>query len=104
MAGPIDESIGPATRCDEKGHFAAILRHLEASQTLAVHRRPSQVSPPNSRECGQAAAHDGTFSYSPAMVIAAMPIRNIYRNILSQIARESLLYEHHNAANCFKIG
>ena len=34
VAGP----IGPATRCDEMGHFAAILKVLEASQTIAAHR------------------------------------------------------------------
>ena len=30
---------GPATRCDEMGHFAAILKLLEPSQTIAAHRR-----------------------------------------------------------------
>ena len=32
-------SIGPATRCDEIVHFAAILRVLGASQPIAAHRR-----------------------------------------------------------------
>ena len=50
MLAPTCISLGPATQCDEKGHFAAILRHLEASQTLADHRRPSQVSPPKSQK------------------------------------------------------
>ena len=31
--------IGPATRCDEIDHFAAILRVLGASQPIAAHRR-----------------------------------------------------------------
>ena len=31
--------IRPATRCDGIGHFAAISRVLEASQTIAAHRR-----------------------------------------------------------------
>ena len=30
--------IGPATRCDEIEHFAAILLLLEASQPIAAHR------------------------------------------------------------------
>ena len=33
------EHIGPATRCDEMGHFAAILKLLEPSQTIAAYRR-----------------------------------------------------------------
>ena len=45
---------GQATRCDEIGHFAAILG-----------------------QCSQSATHDGMFSYSPAMFIAEMVIRNI---------------------------
>ena len=42
-----DENIplGPATRCDEMDHFAAILRDLGASQPIAAHRSPSQVTP-----------------------------------------------------------
>ena len=31
--------IGPATRCDEREHFVAILLLLEASQTIADHHR-----------------------------------------------------------------
>ena len=40
------------------------------------HRRPSQVSPQKSQQCGQSATQDGMFLYSPAMPIAAMVIRN----------------------------
>ena len=29
--------IGPATRCDEMGHFAAILKGLEAWQPIEAH-------------------------------------------------------------------
>ena len=32
-------AIGPATRCDEMRHFAAILKLLEPSQTIAAYRR-----------------------------------------------------------------
>ena len=38
---------------------------------------PSQVSPLNLQQCSQSATHDGIFSYSPAMSIAAMVISNI---------------------------
>ena len=34
-----NSSLGSATRCDEVGHLAAILMLLEASQTIADHRR-----------------------------------------------------------------
>ena len=47
-------------------------RFLEAD-----HRRPWQVSPKKSQQCGQSATHDGMFLYCPAMPIAAMVIRNI---------------------------
>ena len=64
---------GPVTRCDDMGQFAAIL----GFRSIAERRRTSQVSPPKSQQCGQSATHDGMFSLSPAMVIAAMVIRNI---------------------------
>ena len=63
-------SIDPATRCDEMGNFPAILSFYK-------HRRPSQVSPKKSQQCGKPATHDGKCSCSPAMIIAAMVIRNI---------------------------
>ena len=44
---------------------------------MAGHRWPSQVSPKISQQCGQSGTHNGMFSSSPAMVIAAMVIRNI---------------------------
>ena len=43
---------------------------------MADHCRLSQVSPKNSQQCDQSATHDAMFSLSPAMVIAAMVIRN----------------------------
>ena len=62
-------TVGSATRCDEIGCFTAI-------SSFQKHRRPSQVSPQKSQQCGQSATDDGMFSYSPVMFIAAMVIRN----------------------------
>ena len=50
---------------------------FKAFRTIADHRSLSQVSPPKSQQCGQSATHDGMFSYSPAMLIAAIVFRNI---------------------------
>ena len=72
----LDASIGPATRCNKMGHFPDF-ELPGASETIADHRRPSPVSPKESQQCGQSATHDGMSSYSPAIVIAAMAIRNI---------------------------
>ena len=63
---------------------------LEASQTNANHRTPSHVSPLKSQQYGQSATHDGIFSYSPAMFIAAMVIRNTLLTILTHISYGSL--------------
>ena len=65
---PPPKPSGPATRCDDIYHFAAILRLLEASQTI------TGIS--KSQQCSQSAIHDGMFSYSPSMFIAAMVITN----------------------------
>ena len=62
--------IGPATRCDEMGHFPVILGFQK-------HRRPSQVSPKKSQQCGQSATHDGRFPFSPEFSIAGIAYRNI---------------------------
>ena len=61
---PTLKPIGPATRCDEMGQFAA----SRPSQTIAEYRK--------SHLCGQSASQDGMFSLSPAMAIAAIVIRN----------------------------
>ena len=53
-------AIGPATRCDKTGHLPAILGFWK-------HRRPSQVSPRKSQQCGQSATQDGMFLYSPLL-------------------------------------
>ena len=39
IAGMKIYTIGPATRCGKIDHFAAILKVLEASQSIAAHRR-----------------------------------------------------------------
>ena len=83
-------TIGPATQCDGIEDFAAILRILEASQ----------VSPPELQQCGQSATHDGLFSYSPAMFIAAMAIINCQLTISGHILHERELIAHHYAENC----
>ena len=44
-------------------------------------------------------AHDGMFSYSPAMLIAAMVIRNIQLTIMGPISHETSLVAHHYAEN-----
>ena len=65
-----DTAIGPATHCDEMGCFPTILRVLEASQTIAgISLKIAAVWP--------VSFNDGLFSYCPAMLIAAMVIRNI---------------------------
>ena len=79
-----------------------IVLRFRASRSIAHHRISSQVSPQKLRQCGQSATHDGMFSYSPAMFIAAMVIRNILLTILPHISQERLLNHHHNAANCLK--
>ena len=71
---------------------------------MADHRRPSHVYLKKSQQCGQSATHNGKFSYSPAMIIAAMVLGNIQLSILSHISLESLLDPHHNAVNRLKIG
>ena len=62
-------SLDPATRCDKMVHFPAI--------SITDHHRTAQVSPEKSQQCGQSATHDGMCQPSPAMLIAAMEIRNI---------------------------
>ena len=64
-------------------------------------RRTSQVSPPKSQQCGQSATHDWMFSLSPAMVLAAMAIRNIQLNVSTHISHERA---HHFAENRLQIG
>ena len=71
--------------------------------SIADHRRPSQVSPRKSQQRGQPAAHDGMFSLSPAIFIAAMAIRNI-NLILCHTSHESWSNAHQNAANRLRIG
>ena len=66
---PPNETIGPVTRCDEMSHFRAI------SQTIAGDFQ-------NMQQCGQSAAHDGIFLYSPALRIAAMVVINIQLGFL----------------------
>ena len=69
-----------------------------------MHRRPSQVSPPKLQQCGQSQTHDGMFSLSPAMVIAAMAIRNIQLSVSTHISNERTLKAPHFAENHLKIG
>ena len=96
-------TIGPATRCDETGQFDAIFKLLEASQTIADHRSLPQVSPPKSQQCGQSTTHDGMFPLSPAMLFAAMVIRNNYLRILPNISDDRTLDAHSNVANRVSI-
>ena len=56
------------------------------------------------QQCGQSSTHDGKFSYSPAMIIAAMVLGNIELSILSHISLKSLLNPNHNVVNRLKIG
>ena len=90
-------AIGPATRCDKTRDFPAILRCFN-------HRRPSQVSPRKSQQCGQPAAHDGMFSLSPAIFIAVKATRNINLIILCHTSHEGWSNAHQNAANRLRIG
>ena len=82
----------------------AISLRFWASRSIADHHRSSHVSPLKSQQCGQSATHNGMFSYSPAMLIAAMVIRNIKLRIFIHISHGSLLNPHYNAANRFKFG
>ena len=77
-----------------------IFQRFQTSRSIADHLRSSQVSPPKLQQCGQSIIHDGMFSYSPAMFIAAMVIRNIQ---LPHISHESSLKSHHNDAKRLKI-
>ena len=65
--GMINKYKGPATRCDEMGHFPAIL-------SFKKYRRPSQISPEKSQQCGQSACNDVMCQHPPAMLMAAMVI------------------------------
>ena len=62
------------------------------------------MSPQKLQQCGQSATHDAMFSYSPAMIIAAMVMRNIKLITLGLILQESLLNDRHYVANRLKIG
>ena len=70
-----------------------IFLRFGASRSIADHRRSSQVSALKSQQCGQSATHDGMFSYSPGMFIAAMVIRNIQLIILYHIIYHRKLHE-----------
>ena len=61
------------------------------------------MSPPKSQQCGQSATHDGMFPYSPAMLFAAMVIRNNYLRILPNISDDGALDAHSNAANVCQL-
>ena len=56
------------------------------------------MSPKISQLCGQSATHDGMFSLSPAMVIAAMVTKNIQLRKSDHILHECVLNGHHSAA------
>ena len=73
------------------GSFSGDFELLGASQTIANHRWSSQVSPKRSQQSGQPATHDSLLLYSPAIVIAAMAIRNIKLSISTPISHERAL-------------
>ena len=62
------------------------------------------MSPQKSQQCGQSATHDGMFSSSPAMVIAAMVIRNMELRNYKDISHECVLNGHHFAEIRLEIG
>ena len=81
--------IGPATRCDEIGHFAAILRVLEASQPIA--------------DLSLKIARWNVLLFS-WIFIAAMAHRNTSLRMMCLILHESPSDSHQNAENRLKNG
>ena len=47
------------------------------------------AGPLKSKQCGQLATHDGMFSYSAAIFITAMIIKNIKLRVLSDISHST---------------
>ena len=61
------------------------------------------MSPPKPQQCCQSTTHDGMFSYSPAMLFAAMVIRNNYLRLLPNISDDGALDARSNAVNRVSI-
>ena len=108
LSHSLTHSTSKPSPCHEALPHAAmkwlIFLRFWASRCIAHHHIWLQVSPLKSWQCGKSTTHDGIFSYSPAMFIAEMVIRNIQLTILLHIPQESSLNHHHNAGNRLKIG
>ena len=77
-----EEIIGPATRCDEIDHFAAIFMVLRASQTTADYRR---CLPENRSSVASQLGAINCLFIPPAIFIAAMACRTIELRMLGPI-------------------